>query len=386
MSTQSEIDVRLIGDDEKPLFVDPTTVGCGFLLFPKEMARVLQEAHVHQALQTNKTELWTAVRRHNPSVPVHLITATKDLAPGDAVAALNHVGKYPGYTIALDTMQMSPDGGKTFVQVYAGLSWKPISAGGRQEVFVAGPQKLLPGKPAPSLSEPARILDTFIAPSKTFTDLRYNASWWAPWLIIAVVWVAFVYTVDKKIGFRKVTEDSIQMVPKAADQFEKLPPEQREQQIEARTKGTRYFDYAKSVLRLAWFALIAGVLLATFKFGAGADVSFKRSFAVVTYASLPMAIQLLLGIVSLLAGVSPEGYTPDNPVASNPAYFMNPADSLVRYSLAAPFDIFAIWTLALTAIGFSCVSKAKRGTALAIVFGWYVLLSLVFVGIAAAFS
>jgi len=28
------------------------------------------------------------------------------------------------------------------------------------------------------LSEGARIVNTFIAPSKTFTDLRRNASWW----------------------------------------------------------------------------------------------------------------------------------------------------------------------------------------------------------------
>jgi hypothetical protein len=253
---------------------------------------------------------------------------------------------------------------------------------------------VLPASPAPipesaPLSEGARLVDTFIAPSKTFTDLRRNASGWAwlaPFLLVAVVWVAFVYTVDKKIGFRKITEDQIQIIPKVADQFEKMPPETREQQIAARTKGARYFAYGKAVLRFAWFALIAGVLLASFKFGAGADLSFKASLAVVVFASLPMLVQLLLGIASLLAGMSPDGYTPDNPIASNPAYFMNPADSMVRYSIAAPFDVFAIWTLSLAAIGFSCVGKVKRGTAFAIVFGWYILLALVGIGIAAAFS
>lgn len=239
---------------------------------------------------------------------------------------------------------------------------------------------------APPLSQGARIVNTFIAPSKTFTDIRRSASWWAPWLLVAVVWSAFVYTVDRKVGFRKVTEDSIQMVPKAAEQFDKLSPEDREKQIEARAKGTRYFDYGKVVLRIGWFALIAGLLLATFNFGLGERIPYKQALAVVTYASLPMAIQLLLGIASLMAGMSPEGYTPDNPVASNPAYFMNPADSLVRYSLAAPFDLFAIWTLILSAIGFSSISKVKRGTSFIVVFGWYVIAALVGIGFAAAFS
>ena len=29
-----------------------------------------------------------------------------------------------------------------------------------------------------SLSEVERVIDTFVAPSKTFTDIRRNASWW----------------------------------------------------------------------------------------------------------------------------------------------------------------------------------------------------------------
>jgi hypothetical protein len=241
-------------------------------------------------------------------------------------------------------------------------------------------------EPTPALSEGARIINTFIAPSKTFTDLRRSAAWWAPFILLGIVSLAFTYTVQKKVGYRKITEDQIQNVPKAAEQFEKMTPEQREQQYEVRTKGTLVFAYAKSVLRIAWFAVIALLLFGTLRLAAGSDVSYKHALAVVVYASLPMVIQLILGIVTLVAGVSPDGYTPDNPVASNPAYFMNPADSLVKYALAAPFDLFAIWTLVLTAIGFTCVSKTKLGTALAVVFGWYVALCLLGVGIAAAFS
>lgn len=244
----------------------------------------------------------------------------------------------------------------------------------------------VPAPATPSLSEGARIVNTFIAPSKTFTDLRRSAAWWGPFLLLAIVTIAFTYSVQQKIGYRKITEDQIQMVPRAAERFDTLPPEQKEQQLTARTKGTLYFAYAKSVARILWFLIIAALLFGTYRFVAAADVSFKQSLAVVIYASLPLVIKLLLGIVSLVAGVSPDSYSPDNPIASNPAYFMNPADSLVRYSLAAPFDLFEIWTLVLTAIGFTCVSKVKRGTSLGIVFGWYVVACLLGVGFAAAFS
>ena len=38
----------------------------------------------------------------------------------------------------------------------------------------------------PKMSEMGRLLNVFGAPSKTFADIRRNASWWAPWLIGAL--------------------------------------------------------------------------------------------------------------------------------------------------------------------------------------------------------
>jgi hypothetical protein len=49
-------------------------------------------------------------------------------------------------------------------------------------------------------------------------------------------------------------------------------------------------------------------------------------------------------------------------------------------------DIFLVWTLILTAIGFTCVSKVKRGISFAIVFGWWILFTLIGAAIGAAFA
>ncbi len=68
--------------------------------------------------------------------------------------------------------------------------------------------------PAPEtapLSQGARIINTFIAPSKTFSDLRRSAAWWAPFLLMVVISTVFVYTVGQKIGFRKVTENRLSL-------------------------------------------------------------------------------------------------------------------------------------------------------------------------------
>jgi hypothetical protein len=57
---------------------------------------------------------------------------------------------------------------------------------------------------------------------------------------------------------------------------------------------------------------------------------------------------------------------------------MNPTDSPFWYFLASSVDLFLIWTLILTAIGFATTGKIKQGTALAVVFGWWVVVTLGF--------
>ena len=235
------------------------------------------------------------------------------------------------------------------------------------------------------LSEGARIINTFIAPSKTFTDLRRNGSWWAPYLIISVAALAFFGVVGQKIGFRRVAENQVQASPKASARMDQLPPDQRDLNLERQAKGTQYFTYAYPAVILLFNLVITAVLFATFKFAASANVAFKTAFAIVMYAGLPGVLRLLLAILSVAAGANPESFSLDNPVATNPGYFISAADAPVLHGLASALDIFLIWTLILTAIGFTSVSKVKRGTAFGIVFGWWALLTLGGTAIGAAF-
>lgn len=236
------------------------------------------------------------------------------------------------------------------------------------------------------LSEGQRLLNTFFAPSKTFTDLRRSASWWAPFLITALVSLLFVYVVDQKVGFEKVVENQLRTQPKQAERMERLPADQRAKQMERQVTITKIFSYAYTVFILGWYALVAAILLASFKFGAGADIQFKTIFALVIYAGLPGLLKALLAIVSLLAGVNTDSFTFQNPAATNPGYFIDAASSPALHAFLTSLDVFTIWTLVLAAIGVTCISKVKRGTAFGVVFGWFLVLVLIGVGLAAAFS
>jgi len=244
-----------------------------------------------------------------------------------------------------------------------------------------------PAAPEPaSLSEGARLIDTFIAPSKTFTDLRRNASWWAPFLLMCLVSGVFVYVAGQKIGFRRIMENQMQAQPKAQARLENLPADKREQQMEQGAKVTGIISYVFPLITFILWLIIALALFATFKLAAGAAVTYKISLAIVIYAALPLMLKTFLALLSVAAGISPDSFSFQNPVATNIGYFMNPADNVFLYSLASAVDIFMIWTLVLTAIGFTCVSKVKSGTSYAIVFGWWAVFTLAGAALGAAFS
>jgi len=232
--------------------------------------------------------------------------------------------------------------------------------------------------PAPgpsSLSEGARIINTFIAPSKTFTDLGKNASWWGPWLLISIVSLVFVYSMDRQIGFEQITKNQVANSSRA-DQFDKLPADQQARQIAFSSNLVRYLSYGIPVMILLYFAITSVALWATFKFGAGADISYKTAYAIIFYAALPSVIGSILGAISMFAGVNPEGFNVNNPVATNPAYFMDPTTNKFLYGMASAADVIVIWTIVLMGIGFSCNSKVKRTTAIVMVAAWYLFWKL----------
>lgn len=232
-----------------------------------------------------------------------------------------------------------------------------------------------PPEPAAALSEPARIINTFIAPSKTFNDLKRSAAWWGPFILSTVVTLVFIFVMDRQIGFEQITRNAIAQSSRA-EQFEKLPADQKERQIAISTKVTKYISYASPVFALIAYVVIAGVLLGVFNLGAGASVPFKTAWAIAWYGMLPFVVHALLACVSMM-GVDKEAFNPRNPVGTNPAYYMDPAGNKFLNGMASALDVFAIWSIVLIGIGFACNSKVKRSTAITVVAVAYLVYKVV---------
>jgi hypothetical protein len=237
----------------------------------------------------------------------------------------------------------------------------------------------------PGLSQVERVVDTFVAPSKTFTDILRSTSWWLPFLLAVIVSIGVTFTIDKQVGFGRVVENVILDSPKQEEQMQSLPTDQRAARMKGMAAGYKYVSYATPVIILLISAIGALVNWASFNFGLGARTTFGQMFCVWMYASLPRLLSGLLTIVTIVFGGNTESFNLKNAVGTNPAYFMPDAAPWLKAALSF-FDVIGIWNVVLLVIGTSIVAKVSRGKAAAVVVGWWVLIFILSVASAAMTS
>jgi len=238
----------------------------------------------------------------------------------------------------------------------------------------------LTGQP---LSQAERVIDAFIAPSKTFTDILRDQSWWLPFLLGAILGYGYLFTIQKQVGWDTVTQNTLRQDPKASERLANATPEAKAQ-AETFTQGIiKYTFFASPLLALLVAALASVILWGTINVIFGGHATFGRVFAVWMYGTLPLLVKSILAIITLFAGLDKEAFNLSNPVGTNPGFFL-PAESaqwLLR--LAGSFDVLWIWSLVLVGMGLAIVGKVKRGAGFTAVFGWWALILLIRVGYAA---
>jgi hypothetical protein len=234
------------------------------------------------------------------------------------------------------------------------------------------------------LSEVERVVDTFVAPSKTFNDILRSSSWWLPWLLGALVPLGFSVAIQQKVGWDKTYSNILRQSSQTQqDRIAQLPPDQQARQKAIAASFTKYVVWASPVLGLLFAAIAAGVLLMTLNFGLGGRATFGQMFAVWMYATLPWLISGILGIVVLFAGLDADAFNLKNPVGTNVGYYL-PTD-LPQWLIAfgTSMDVLTIWVLVLLTIGCAIVARTKLASTAIAVVGWWVLITLVKVGVAA---
>lgn len=235
----------------------------------------------------------------------------------------------------------------------------------------------------PGLNQLERVIDTYVAPEKTFLDIRRNASWWLPFLLGVCISLLFTFSVDRQIGFDKVAEANINRSASAQERMSSVPEAQREQTMHTIAATTRVFSYAYPIISLIFNLIIAAILMVSFNFGLGAKEHYKQYLAVWFYASLPFAIKYILAAITIFAGASSDNFDIQNPVGTNIGWYLSSDTPLWLRTMLTSVDIFTIWTVVLLIIGCATVARVKRSSAAAVVVGWWVLAIIGFTAMAA---
>ncbi|MHB1938258.1 MAG: YIP1 family protein [Acidobacteriaceae bacterium] len=226
------------------------------------------------------------------------------------------------------------------------------------------------------LSQVERVVDAYVAPTKTFTDVRRDASWWLPFLLGILVSLAFVVSIDRRIGFEQVAQSNINRSAQAQERMSSLTDAQRQQSMHLIATSTKVVSYAYPVITLIFALIAAGILMMSFNFGLGAKASYQQYLAIWFYAGLPFLIKYLLAAISIFAGVSAEHFDINNPVGTNVGWYLTSDSPLWLRTLLSSADIFTVWVVVLLILGCSTVARVKRGSAAMVIIGWWVLIVL----------
>jgi hypothetical protein len=202
--------------------------------------------------------------------------------------------------------------------------------------------------------------------------------------------LAFYVTYGQRNGWRSFIEEQMQSNARVARQMEQLSPEQREQSFNLQAKIIMPITYyVGPVIGMPIAYLFGSLILLGIASGLmSAGVKFKQIFAIECYAGLTGIVSKILGIVVIFLK-RPEQFNLMNPLAFNPAAFMDPkTTSKFIYTLATGFDLFVFWGMLLTAIGLKAAAGKRLsfgGALFAVALPWAFFL-LLGASIAGAFS
>jgi hypothetical protein len=230
---------------------------------------------------------------------------------------------------------------------------------------------------AARMGEFSRLTGVFFEPGKTFADIAQWPRWLVPLLLVIVAGLAFYFLYGQHVGWELFLRHQMETNARVQQSMERLPAEQRDRAIAMQTKFMGIGYYFGTIVGIPLMYLISAAIVLGIASGLmSAAVKFKQVFAIVCYAGLPGILKHALAVVVMFLK-SPDEFNLVNPLAFNPAAFMDPIGTpKFLYTVAMSLDLFTIWTILLTAVGLKAAAGNRLsfgGALLAVALPWAVL-------------
>jgi hypothetical protein len=230
----------------------------------------------------------------------------------------------------------------------------------------------------------SRIFGVLFSPKTTFESIARRPTWLLPLVLLCIAESAIVGVYGHRVGWRSLIEKQLAN----NSQFQALAPAEQESRIQIALKYTPTIAYTEVILGPFLVAVIlAGVFWLIFNMAVGAKIGFRLSLAVVCYALVPGIFLSLVGVLILYLK-DPSTVDLQHLIASNAGAFVSSDSSKWLVALLSSVDLFVFWEMILLAFGFSAAApkKVSFGGAFAWIFVLWLLVVMIRVGFAAAFS
>ncbi|HTV57718.1 MAG TPA: YIP1 family protein [Candidatus Baltobacteraceae bacterium] len=243
---------------------------------------------------------------------------------------------------------------------------------------------------APLSSQPqeigsfARLIGVLVNPRPTFESIVRRPTWVVPIALGCVLFITVVAIFSVRGGWPAFFERQ----DAKSSRFQQLSQQQQDDTLKTQIKIAPTFAYVEGVVvPILAAVVVAAVLLGVFNLSGSTSVNFNTALGIVAYAWTPWLIH---GLVSILILFLKDPSTVDlqNLVASNPGALLSDDAPKWLTSLLTSFDIFAVWTMILLAIGFSSANPKKLsfGKALSMVVAVWLFFVIAKVGLTSLFS
>lgn len=214
-----------------------------------------------------------------------------------------------------------------------------------------------PSESAPTVSEAGRLTGVFFSPGSVFADIAVRGRWYVAMALLIVFSSVAAHLMVTRVGYDQMIRNAMEN----NERLQQLTSEQRAAAIEQQKKFMPIAVRVMPVVGVAvGLAVIAGALLFTFKFLLDAELTFKQTLNICSYASIPPSLVSTLMMIAVMYMKPPTEFDPQTASGFNVASFLAADTKGWIKSLAGSLDLFTFWTMALMAIGFSAFVGARK--------------------------
>jgi hypothetical protein len=204
-------------------------------------------------------------------------------------------------------------------------------------------------------------------------------------LVSIALSVTFLAIWTTKVDPHEFIKTQMEEAPRSAE----MPADQKEKIIEMQAAWFRPSAWGFGLVGAAlWPVILGAYFLFAFRFFYGAsELTFRQSFTISIFANLVVGLVQMPVLLGTLALKGDWNLNPGLAFQAGPALFLDRMETAKwLYALASSVDLFTLWPMVLLAIGYGVATKRSAGSAAwAIVISWLIIV-LIKVGFAAAFS